>query len=112
MSSTHTYRYKEPTKIPAWIKDKLHMKVRLYGKEKWFPKAWADYILLCRTMAVRDLPDPDAFFEKRELENGVSFDEKDDNSLYAAEELEDLDDFDEDEVDDDEEDPELDFEDL
>ena len=100
MSNANTFRYQEPTKIPDWIKEKLHAKVRLYGKERWFPKAWADYIRLCRTMPVRELPDPDAFFEKRELENGVSFAEKDDNSFCASEKLNDLEDFEEEEDDD------------
>lgn len=107
MSNGNTFSYKEPTKIPGWIKEKLHMKMRLYGKEPWFPKAWASYIKLCRTMPVRDLPDPDTFFQQEELKHGVTFMENDlDNSLYAAEELEGIDD---EGVEDDDEDIEEDF---
>ena len=107
----NTYKFNEPTKIPSWIKDKLHMKVRLYGKESWFPKAWASYIKLCRTLPVRDLPDPDGYFEQEELKHGVTFMEKDqDDSLYAAEQLADPEDLDEEEDDEDDYDFEEDFE--
>ena len=102
MSSTNTYKFKEPTKIPPWIKEKLHAKMRLYGKEPWFAKAWANYISLCRITSVRDLPDPDAFFEQEQLKHGISFTENDlDNSLYAAEELANLEDFEDEDEDDD-----------
>ena len=95
MSNTNTFNFKEPTRIPGWIKEKLHMKMRLYGKELWFAKAWMDYIKICRVSNVRDIPDPDAFFEEKQMQYGVRFsDDSDENALYSAEPLLDATDFD------------------
>lgn len=71
MSNVNTFKMKEPKKIPKWIREKLEVIIQIYGKERWFPRAWAAYIKLCKTMPVHELPDPEIFFSKEELKEGI-----------------------------------------
>lgn len=71
MSNVNTFKMKEPKKIPKWIKEKLEVIIQIYGKERWFPRAWAAYIKLCKTTPVHELPDPEIFFSKEELKEGI-----------------------------------------
>ena len=55
--------------IPAYMKSKLTMKTNLYGNEPWFKEAWEEFRKIALTSPMKDIPDPDRFFEKAELDS-------------------------------------------
>ena len=55
--------------IPAYMRSKLTMKTNLYGNASWFKEAWESFRKIALTSSMKDIPDPDRFFEKAELES-------------------------------------------
>ena len=76
--------------IPAYMKSKLTMKTNLYGNEPWFKEAWEEFRKIALTSPMKDIPDPDRFFEKAELDSMPSVEPSDEKSeRYSAQFTED-----------------------
>lgn len=62
--------------IPTYMRDKLDTKILLYRNEPWFENAWNAFAKMASTRPMRDIVDPDSFFEKIELAFTPSNDEE------------------------------------
>ena len=63
--------------IPKYMVNKLETKLVLYKDQDWFAEAWEKYRDIAKSVAMRDIPDPDEFFAHAEYES---------NSMNAIEE--------------------------
>ncbi len=63
--------------LPKWMADKVQMKILLYKDEPWLADAVKEYGDIVKSVARRDIPDPDRFFEKYEIQHYTSIDEVD-----------------------------------
>ena len=73
--------------IPVYMRVKLEAKLILYHDAPWFRKAWDEFAKIASTSSMRDIPDPDEFFEKFENESVLAIEPEEQAVKFSEDDL-------------------------